>query len=46
MAEIATRDSKSRTADCVLADVLYRGKNNYDLIRLLLATAVVFGHSF
>lgn len=30
----------------VLADVLARGRNNYDIIRLSLATAVVFGHSF
>jgi len=29
-----------------LADVLSRGRNNFDLIRLLAALTVIFGHSF
>jgi peptidoglycan/LPS O-acetylase OafA/YrhL len=29
-----------------LADILVRGKNNFDLIRLIATVAFIFGHSF
>src|SRR5437879_4118713 len=33
-------------ARVTLADILQKGKNNFDMIRLLAALGVMFGHSF
>jgi peptidoglycan/LPS O-acetylase OafA/YrhL len=47
-AGVLQRDARVRAAaePRRLADILVRGGNNFDLIRLLAAMAVIFGHSF
>jgi len=38
--------SPTKSSKTVLADILKRGNNNFDFIRLVVAVAVIFGHSF
>lgn len=39
-------EEEMRPDKIVLADILPRDKNGFDLVRLFAAVAVIFGHSF